>query len=186
MYAQRDKVLSAEDAHEMVVDLMTRVAENEVKKCVYYEEKEALVDGEKLLNNLTIKDYPVDALFADEVSGPHIGEIIHTITDNLVKSFEVKRDIWSPQVFKLVEKQILMKIIDTNWTSHIDRMSKLRDGINLRSYANTNPLQSYINEGYQMFEDLKIKIAEEVTNYCLHANVRVERRPAQNPNQAQN
>ena len=186
MYAQRDKVLSAEDAHEMVVDLMTRVAENEVKKCVYYEEKEALVDGEKLLNNLTIKDYPVDALFADEVSGPHIGEIIHIITDNLVKSFEVKRDIWSPQVFKLVEKQILMKIIDTNWTSHIDRMSKLRDGINLRSYANTNPLQSYINEGYQMFEDLKIKIAEEVTNYCLHANVRVERRPAQNPNQAQN
>ena len=186
MYAQRDKVLSAEDAHEMVVDLMTRVAENEVKKCVYYEEKEALVDGEKLLNNLTIKDYPVDALFADEVSGPHIGEIIHTITDNLVKSFEVKRDIWSPQVFRLVEKQILMKIIDTNWTSHIDRMSKLRDGINLRSYANTNPLQSYINEGYQMFEDLKIKIAEEVTNYCLHANVRVERRPAPNPNQAQN
>ena len=126
-----------------------------------------------------MKNFPVDALLEDEVSGPHIGEIINVVTDNLAKSFEIKRSIWTPEVFKLVEKQILIKIIDTNWTSHIDRMSKLRDGINLRSYANTNPLQSYINEGYQMFEDLKIKIAEEVTNYCLHANVRIERRPVQ-------
>ena len=179
MYAQRDKVLGADDAHEMVVDLMKRVSENEVKKCIYYEEKEALVDGTKLLENLNNKAYPVDALLDDEVSGPHIGEIINIVTDNLVKSFEVKRGIWTPEVFKIVEKQILMKIIDMNWTNHIDRMSKLRDGIGLRSYANTNPLQSYINEGYQMFEDMKLKIAEEVTNYCLHANVRVERRPAQ-------
>ena len=179
MYAQRDKVLGADDAHEMVVDLMKRVSENEVKKCIYYEEKEALVDGTKLLENLNNKAYPVDALLDDEVSGPHIGEIINIVTDNLVKSFEVKRGIWTPEVFKIVEKQILMKIIDMNWTNHIDRMSKLRDGIGLRSYANTNPLQSYINEGYQMFEDMKLKIAEEVTNYCLHANVRVERRPSQ-------
>ena len=179
MYAQRDKVLGADDAHEMVVDLMTRVAENEVKKCIYYEEKEALVDGKKLLENLNNKAYPVDALLDDEVSGPHIGEIIRIVTDNIAKTFEVKRSIWSPEVFKIVEKQILMKIIDMNWTNHIDRMSKLRDGIGLRSYANTNPLQSYINEGYQMFEDMKLKIAEEVTNYCLHANVRIERRPAQ-------
>ena len=180
MYAQRDKVLAAEDPHDMVIDLMTRVAENEVKKCIYYEEKEALVDGAKLLENMTNKNFPVDALLEDEVSGPHIGEVVKEVTDSLVKTFEVKRSIWSPEVFKIVERQILMKIIDTNWTNHIDRMSKLRDGIGLRSYANTNPLQSYINEGYQMFEDMKLKIAEEVTNYCLHANVRIERRPARN------
>ncbi len=180
MYAQRDKVLAAEDPHDMVIDLMTRVAENEVKKCIYYEEKEALVDGAKLLENMSNKNFPVDALLEEEVSGPHIGEVVKEVTDTLVKTFEVKRSIWTPEVFKIVERQILMKIIDTNWTNHIDRMSKLRDGIGLRSYANTNPLQSYINEGYQMFEDMKLKIAEEVTNYCLHANVRIERRPARN------
>ena len=55
-------------------------------------------------------------------------------------------------------------------------MSKLRDGIHLRSYAQTNPLQAYINEGYDMFEALKSKISHEVTNYCLHATVHVQKK----------
>ncbi len=178
MYAQRDKVLSVEDAHDIVVDLMNRVAIDNVKRVIYYDNKEPMVDGEKLLANLEAKKLPVDAILVEEVDGPRVDEAINTITDNLAKSFEVKRKIWGEHVFRTVERQILIKIIDMNWTNHIDRMAKLRDGISLRSYANTNPLQSYINEGYQMFEDMKLKIAEDVTNYCLHANVRIERRPA--------
>ena len=178
MYAQRDKVLSVEDTHDIVVDLMNRVAIDNVKRVIYYDNKEPMVDGEKLLANLEAKKLPVDAILVEEVDGPRVDEAINTITDNLAKSFEVKRKIWGEHVFRTVERQILIKIIDMNWTNHIDRMAKLRDGISLRSYANTNPLQSYINEGYQMFEDMKLKIAEDVTNYCLHANVRIERRPA--------
>jgi preprotein translocase subunit SecA len=95
----------------------------------------------------------------------------------LVSKEEARGELWGANIFRMVEKQILTKVIDTNWTNHIDQMSRLRDGIGLRSYANTNPLQSYINEGYKMFEDMKMKIAEEVTHYCLNARVKIERRP---------
>ena len=43
---------------------------------------------------------------------------------------------------------------DRAWSNHIDTMSKLRDGIGLRSYAQSNPLQAYVTEGFNLFEDM--------------------------------
>lgn len=49
------------------------------------------------------------------------------------------------------EKTIALTCIDKSWTRHIDTMAKLRDAIWLRSYANSDPLQAYTNEGYSLF-----------------------------------
>ena len=75
-------------------------------------------------------------------------------------------------LFRLAEKQILIRIIDRNWTNHIDAMTKLRERIHLRAYAQTDPLQHYTHEGYEMFEQLKSKIAIETVTYCINAEVR--------------
>ena len=63
-------------------------------------------------------------------------------------------------VIKL-EKVIVLKIIDSKWVEHIDMMSKLREGIHLRSYAQDNPLKAYTSEGYEMFEAMLNNIAKE-------------------------
>ena len=52
--------------------------------------------------------------------------------------------------------------MDRNWIEHIDMMDKLRNGIHLRAYAQNNPLQAYIEEGYEMFEEMQARIAREV------------------------
>ena len=54
-------------------------------------------------------------------------------------------------------------------------MSKLRDGIHLRSYAQTNPLQAYISEGYELFEEMLERINSEVVQFALRVQVRFER-----------
>ena len=50
-------------------------------------------------------------------------------------------------------------------------MEKLRNGIGLRGYAQSNPLQAYVQEGYQLFEDMMQTIAQEIVAFCM--NVRV-------------
>lgn len=55
-------------------------------------------------------------------------------------------------------------------------MSKLRDGIHLRSYAQDNPLQAYVNEGYEMFEEMMQRIAREVVFFTL--KIQIERKEA--------
>ena len=53
-------------------------------------------------------------------------------------------------------------------------MSKLREGIHLRSYAQTNPLQDYVREGFQMFDEMIETISDEVTLALIRAQVRMK------------
>ena len=52
-------------------------------------------------------------------------------------------------------------------------MDKLRNGIGLRSYAHTNPLQDYSHEGFEMFQNMMDTIAEQTASFLLHAQVKV-------------
>ena len=69
------------------------------------------------------------------------------------------------------ERNMSLEVIDRAWVDHIDMMSKLRDGIGLRSYAQDNPLQAYVTEGFAMFENMMHNIAQDIVAYCM--NIRV-------------
>ena len=57
-------------------------------------------------------------------------------------------------------------------------MSKLRDGIHLRSYAQNNPLQAYVSEGYELFEEMTQRIAREIVVFLLRMRI-VRKTPEQ-------
>ncbi|MEA4822464.1 MAG: preprotein translocase subunit SecA, partial [Erysipelotrichales bacterium] len=177
MYKQRDDVIFTENAHPIVIDLFGKVAQDIVDKSIYYEAKEPLVDIAKVKKQLIPQFIREEALDLEVINGLSPNKTVEAIKDLLISFFERNKALWGEKVFLSVEKQILIRIIDLNWTQHIDRMSKLRDGIHLRAYAQTNPLQSYINEGYQMFQDMVLRIAYETCVYCLHAVVKFEKKP---------
>ena len=61
-------------------------------------------------------------------------------------------------------------------------MARLRETIHLRSYANVNPLQDYVNEGYAMFKEcLELASVDAVLNLM---NVKVDPKPVETPEQA--
>lgn len=172
MYKQRDDVIETVDCHPFIVEMMRKVATELVRLSTYYEAKEPLVNADKLAELIRGKYMPATAFTVDDVKFEAPAKAIDATTTLLQTHFEKNRVFWGEKVFRAVEKQILLRIIDTNWTNHIDRMTKLREGIGLRAYAQSNPLQSYIHEGYQLFQDMVLKIATETTLYCLHAVVK--------------
>ena len=93
----------------------------------------------------------------------------------LWKRYQERRKEWGNEIAEQVERHFALRCIDRNWTGHIDTMDKLREGIHLRSYANMNPLQAYVNEGYQLFGDMLDLIAIEVVLNLLNAQVQVKK-----------
>ncbi|NCA96409.1 MAG: preprotein translocase subunit SecA, partial [Methanomicrobia archaeon] len=91
------------------------------------------------------------------------------------------RKEWGEEIANQVERQIALQTIDQNWTHHIDTMSRLREGIYLRSYANTNPLQDYVNEGHALFRDMLDKVSADVCLKLLNAIVQIKK-PEENVN----
>ena len=56
-----------------------------------------------------------------------------------------------------IEKQVMLQVLDNPWKDHLATMDHLRQGINLRSYAQKNPKQEYKREAFELFQSLLMK-----------------------------
>ena len=80
------------------------------------------------------------------------------------------------------EKAITLKVLDKNWMNQLDNMEHLKEGIGLRGYAQTNPLQAYALEGFELFDNMLKETNKEITTYLLKAEVRQNLERVENKN----
>ena len=66
-----------------------------------------------------------------------------------------------PPVMRELERVVLLRVVDEYWMDHIDAMQDLRQGIRLRAYAQTNPVDAYKKESLEMFEEMIDAMKEE-------------------------
>ena len=78
----------------------------------------------------------------------------------------------SPEQLLEFEKVVILRVVDTKWTDHIDAMDQLRQSVGLRAYGQNNPLVEYQTEGYKMVEDMVGAIEFEVTRLFMKAEIR--------------
>jgi preprotein translocase subunit SecA len=67
---------------------------------------------------------------------------------------------------------VMLQVVDNHWKDHLLGMDHLRDGINLRGYAQQDPLREYQREGYDAFMDLIHRIKAESVGALYHIQVR--------------
>ena len=131
------------------------ISEDDLKELIEY------VNANYLKNNsLKIKDVKD---LSDE-------ELRDKIYDLIIKDYEVK--MVDTPVMNEFEKAISLRIIDSNWVEHMSAMEHLKEGIGLRGYSQTNPIQAYTMEGFEMFDDLLVKIEDLTAQFLLKAEVR--------------
>jgi preprotein translocase subunit SecA len=75
---------------------------------------------------------------------------------------------------RMLESLVTLRIIDTKWINHLDAMDFLREGINLRSYAQMDPLVAYTNEAYELWNQLMVEIQEEIATSIFRVRLMVE------------
>ncbi len=66
-------------------------------------------------------------------------------------------------IMRTLEKQLMLQVLDTLWKEHLQNMDHLRQGINLRAYAQRNPKQEYKRESFALFEQLLENLKVDVT-----------------------
>jgi preprotein translocase subunit SecA len=137
--------------------------------------KELLENIQTNLFNINLKPSQLLDLTPDE--------IVKEITDKLNKTYEEKIKEVPKEIVNEFEKAIYLRVIDSLWMEHINTMEQLEEGIQLRSYAQENPLQAYMIEGYKLFDQLLDQIEHDVTIFLLKAEIRqkIERQQVEKP-----
>ena len=174
MYEQRDKVLYSESIYDTILEYFKNTAKKIIKSSLSGDEREKYLDGKLLKTNLESKYLPEGSFDDTGYTDAPIDDATEDIAALLISYYEQKRASWPEGAADQVEKMVALSRIDRNWTTHIDSMSKLREGIHLRSYAQTNPLQDYVREGFQMFDEMIETISDEVTLGLIRAQVRLK------------
>jgi preprotein translocase subunit SecA len=91
--------------------------------------------------------------------------------------FASKEEQVGSDTMRMLEKHVMLNVLDQNWKEHLARMDYLRQGIHLRGYAQKQPKQEYKKEAFELFSELLEKVKREVTS--LLARIRSEEEVAQ-------
>ena len=172
MYAKRNEILDSDDVHNYViniikehVDIVVRrhtnehgiILENDCNEIVEYV-------NENLINKSNLK--------LSEILNKDVDEIISVIEAKVLSEYEDKIKSLPEEIRKDFEKAISLQVIDNYWMEHINTMDHLREGVSLRGYANEDPLQAYIREGFELFDKMLDNICKDTTLYLLKAEIR--------------
>jgi preprotein translocase subunit SecA len=179
MYGKRDAILFANDVSDIINEVFTNAGRAYANKAVIPDDRTKSIDGEKLkqiLEPLLLAEGTINAkAFAESP----IEEVAEDITILLINRYKAVLQDWPQELTKSLPRQVLLRFIDVNWPRHIDAMDHLRQSIHLRSYAQSNPLQDYVNEAFRMFKELNERIATEFVVAIINAKIEIT--PAPNP-----
>ncbi len=172
MYEQRNYILDHEDVHSVIKEMFERVINNVVSSHIIPESKDMEVNAKELVDSLDKMGFQ-DIVTEDELRGKSSEEAGKIVNERAWGVYDRKVEPVRGSIMRW-EREMSLKMIDRAWVDHIDTMSKLRDGIGLRSYAQSNPLQAYVTEGYELFENMMSSIAESIVSYCMRLKVVVK------------
>lgn len=169
MYAQRNYILENEDIHSVVINMFDRVIGDIVDRNAVKEGKKTQINYAEILKALDRIGFK-EGLKIDDLENKDYEETKRICSERAFAYYDNKIAEYREQVLPL-ERVMVLRVIDRAWVNQIDVMSKLREGINLRSYAQNNPLQAYVEEGFALFEEMMATISKEVVAFCLNVKV---------------
>ena len=180
MYKLRDQVLETKDCYEITKRFYDLVADKLVNSVSAFEGKELKPDIHALTEKITSQYISDGSITVEDFYGlERYNDYVNHTRDLLMKKTNERRKEWGEDAYLNIQSSILLRVIDKNWPAHIDKMTKLRDGIFFRQYANSNPLNQYKTDGFNMFNQMMETIAEQVVIYTLKVQVQVQRMTAE-------
>jgi preprotein translocase subunit SecA len=177
IYSQRDQVLSGEDIRDQIVSMISQCAQNVVSRYIKkdVDKSEWNIEGLRdyylgwLLTETDLQ-YTWDEINSDIVNYDQILEFIMEKCNERYSFLEEKLGFKSARE---LERMVLLKVVDEHWMDHIDVMEELKRGINLRAYAQRDPVVDYRIEGFDMFDEMVATIREETVRVILGFNLSI-------------
>ena len=175
IYGQRKQVLDGLDVKDTIMNMMSTAISNQVNSAFLEKSHLDAVSCKELLRNVEGTYFPKYAVKVTEEELPTL--TAEELSDRFIAAaaefYHQKEEEFTSPVMRELERVILLRVVDEYWMEHIDAMDDLRQGIRLRAYAQTDPINAYKKESLAMFEEMISAIQEETVRRLY--SVRLQR-----------
>ncbi len=165
IYKIRRDILNDQDnigfVQEMIEDVAIELLE------IYRPEKKIQVESwdwaemKKGFSHTFNTEYEMKS---DECIQAYDGEIERYFADIAKNILEKKFSQYDPEQVKYALKEILLSAFDQHWKDHLLQMDHVKEGINLRAYAQKDPLTEYKKESFTLFETMKGQVKKSIVS----------------------
>ena len=175
VYEQRRDIMRAEEVQETIADMRSEVIEDLVGGCIpegaYHEQwdLERLREGclRLLALDLPVADWAREEGIADQ-------EILERLSQASQRKQAEKAANYGPELMRMAEKSLLLQILDQQWKDHLLSLDHLKQGINLRAYAQKDPLNEYKREAFLLFDGMLTNLRETITAVLSHLEIQLD------------
>lgn len=173
IYGQRDMVLEGANLRERILEMIDESISNNVALFLGDAEDNRDWNLQGLRSHylgwLTTER---DLRYNDEqLSKMNQQDVIEDLIFKAHTKYDEKESRLGSDNMRLLERLVMLRVVDTKWMNHIDDMDELRKSIHLRSYAQKNPVVEYRIEGYNMFDEMVEAIREDTAKLMLTAEL---------------
>ncbi|MBQ2015308.1 MAG: preprotein translocase subunit SecA, partial [Peptococcaceae bacterium] len=161
IYGQRRQILMGENMSASLQSMVETIAETileEISAAGKYPEEWDL----DLLQQRMVEAFALpEPINKDKILKMEKPEVAAYLKEVALGRYHQREEELGSDQFHEVERLILLKNVDIKWMEHLDAMDQLRQGINLRAYAQRNPVDEYKNEAFDMFQQMMYEIQYE-------------------------
>ena len=174
IYGQRKQVLDGMDVKGIIMGMMESAIGHQVRSAFMGQAHLDMAQCHELLRSVEGVYFTKYTVKIDESQLSTLTEddFIDMFTKAAADFYEKKEQEITPPVMRELERVVLLRVVDEYWMEHIDAMQDLRQGIRLRAYAQTNPVDAYKKESLEMFEEMVDAMKEETVRRLYSVRLR--------------
>jgi preprotein translocase subunit SecA len=176
VYEQRKEIMAAKDVAQTIIDMRHETVEAMVARTI---PENALADQWNVagLHEECLRVFNLDLPVANwaKEEGIADSEIRERIMQAVDAKMAQKVANYGADIMRSVEKSLLLQILDQSWKDHLLQLEHLRQGINLRAYAQRDPVNEYKREAFELFSDMLVGLRERVTLVLATIELRIQR-----------
>lgn len=172
IYRERRRILEKESLREECLQMVEEHVEILLSNHIDPEtppETWEETDLPELMRALAADIPMFEAIPLEEVAGYSFIDLREKLMDATKLAYATREEHIGEPIMRELERQILMRTIDTKWVDYLHNIEQLREGIHLRGYGQRDPLQEYKREAYELFEQLLRSIQTESVQLIFRA-----------------
>ena len=175
VYEQRREIMAARDVAATIADMRNETIEEATAVAIpdnALPEQWDMAGLHAECMRLLALDLPLSEWAKEEgISRAELTERIAAAAD---RKMAEKTANYGPELMRMAEKSLLLQLLDQIWKDHLLSLDHLRQGINLRAYAQRDPLNEYKREAFELFEGMLVNLRQHLTSVLSHIELRVQ------------
>ncbi|MGP8187416.1 MAG: preprotein translocase subunit SecA [Terracidiphilus sp.] len=172
VYGLRRQLLEGVEQRELILDdyvggILSSLLDLHVPERARQDQWDLKALAEKLVDHFGFR-VAESGLKLEEMSRHELGDALF---QKLTEAYEAKEKILGAATMRYHERMVMLSVIDGLWKDHLLSMDHLKEGINLRGYAQRDPLVEYKRESFDLFEAMMLKFQEDTVRFLFRMQI---------------